>query len=123
MVPVTDVVPESAARPASLQAAAMLLLWLCRTYACRSFVPICSAPNLFFGIGLLFPGYLLSVHLVPKMPVVSLSAACSYRFQMPRRDFQTCVGMGTAAVILPSLEGVWRRTHPERFTSVRRLGF
>ncbi|MCG3775239.1 MAG: hypothetical protein JW395_2070 [Nitrospira sp.] len=53
MVPVTDVVPESAARPASLQAAAMLLLWLCRTYACRSFVPICSAPNLFFGIGFL----------------------------------------------------------------------
>ena len=53
MVPVTDLVLESTARPASLQAAAMLLLWLCRTYACRSLVPICSAPNLFFGIGFL----------------------------------------------------------------------
>ena len=123
MVPVTDVVPESATRPASLQAAAMLLHWLCRTYTCRSFVTICSAPNLFFGIGLLFPGYLLSFHLVQKMPVMSLSAACSSRFQMPRRDFQTCVGRGTAAVNPPSLQGVWRRTHPERFSSVCRLGF
>jgi hypothetical protein len=31
----------------------MLLPWLCSTSTCRSFVKIFSAPNLFFGIGLL----------------------------------------------------------------------
>ena len=41
--------------PASLQAAAMLLPCPCITSICRSFVTICSAPNLFLGIVILLP--------------------------------------------------------------------
>jgi hypothetical protein len=32
----------------------MLLPWLCSTSTCRGFVTTCSAPDLFFGIFLLF---------------------------------------------------------------------
>ena len=54
--------------PTPLRAAAIHLPCPCKTSICRSFVTICSAPNLFLGIILLPPRLILTHRLVQKTP-------------------------------------------------------